>query len=195
LWLSPSRIQRNPQTCIDCGLCDKVCMARLPVSRKVNVLSPECTGCLDCVAVCPIKDALALRVVRRRLSPQAYGAAVLLLFLAGYCGARAFGLWENRISDAEYVQRIQTGRVDPYGHPGCDWLRNGCASGSTAVQATASVAQSAQPLRSPGGRLRSVRNRCAGQKSVAQACATVAQPCKSIALNCTGAKCSAHPLR
>ena len=117
-WLSPTRIQRNPQTCIDCGLCDKVCMARLPVSKKINVLSPECTGCLDCVAVCPIKDALALRTVRRSLSPQAYAATVLLLFLAGYCGARAFGLWENHISDTEYVQRIQTDRVDPYGHPG-----------------------------------------------------------------------------
>ena len=33
-------------------------MARLPVSKKLDVLSPECVGCLDCVAVCPIKDCL-----------------------------------------------------------------------------------------------------------------------------------------
>ncbi|MFY9826333.1 MAG: 4Fe-4S binding protein [Thermoanaerobaculia bacterium] len=117
-WLSPTRIERNPQTCIDCGLCDRVCMARLPVSKKINVLSPECIGCMDCVAVCPIKDALGLRAAKRRLSLQAYAAAVLILFFAGYFGARAFGHWENRISDAEYVLRIQENRIEPFGHPG-----------------------------------------------------------------------------
>ena len=117
-WLSPARIQRNPRTCIDCGLCDKVCMARLPVSTKLDVLSPECIGCLDCVAVCPIKDALGLRVARRDLSLRAYAAAVLVLFLAGYFGARACGVWDNHISDAEYVLRIQENRIEPYGHPG-----------------------------------------------------------------------------
>ena len=117
-WFSPARIQRNAQTCIDCGLCDKVCMARLPVSRKVNVLSPECVGCLDCVAVCPIKDCLGIQTVRTRLSLKAYTAAVLLLFFAGYFGARAFGVWNNRIGDGEYVQRIQEDRHFPYTHPG-----------------------------------------------------------------------------
>jgi ferredoxin len=117
-WLSPARIRRNPQTCIDCGLCDKVCMARLPVSKKIDMLSPECVGCLDCVAVCPVKDALALQVGRRKLSAPAYAAAVLVLFFAGYFGARACGLWNNQISDAEYVQRIQEDRAAPYGHPG-----------------------------------------------------------------------------
>jgi polyferredoxin len=116
-WLSPTRIERNPVSCIDCGLCDKVCMARLPVSQKISVLSPECTGCLDCVAACPIQDALGLKTVRRPLSLRAYAAAVLLLFLGGYCGARAFGLWENGISDREYVQRIQEDARMGYVHP------------------------------------------------------------------------------
>jgi len=117
-WLSPARIERNPQTCIDCGLCDQACPARLPVSRQINVLSPECIGCLDCVAVCPVKDALGLQVARRRLSIRAYAAAVLLLFFAGYFGARGLGLWENQIPDAEYVHRVQEDRAAPYVHPG-----------------------------------------------------------------------------
>ena len=94
-------------------------MARLPVSKKVNVLSPECVGCLDCVAVCPIKDCLGIQTAaKRRLSPRAYAAAVLLLFFTGYFGARTFGLWENAMSDAEYVERIREDRMAPYGHPG-----------------------------------------------------------------------------
>lgn len=117
-WLSPARIRRDPVSCIDCGLCDRVCMARLPVSRKIDVLSPECTGCLDCVAVCPIKDALGVHVGRRRWEARHYAAAVLLLFLSGYAGARVFGLWENRISDAEYIHHIHQDAVTGYGHPG-----------------------------------------------------------------------------
>jgi polyferredoxin len=116
-WFSPTRIERNPVSCIDCGLCDKVCMSRLPVSRKISVLSPECTGCLDCIAVCPIKDALGVKTARRRLSVPAYAAAVLLLFLTGYFGARAFGLWNNGISDREYVERIQEDARAGYVHP------------------------------------------------------------------------------
>lgn len=40
------------------------------------------------------------------------------LFFAGYFGARAFGVWDNKISDGEYVRRIQKNQIDPYGHPG-----------------------------------------------------------------------------
>ena len=43
---------------------------------------------------------------------------VLLLFFAGYFGARAFGVWNNQIGDGEYVQRIQEYRHFPYTHPG-----------------------------------------------------------------------------
>jgi polyferredoxin len=117
-WMSPARVKRDPVSCIDCGLCDRVCMARLPVSKSIDVLSPECTGCLDCVAVCPIKDALGIHVARRRWEVRHYAAAVLLLFLTGYFGARAFGLWENRIGDAEYIHHIHQDAVVGYGHPG-----------------------------------------------------------------------------
>ena len=119
-WASPTRIRRNPEACISCGLCDKVCMARLPVASKDTILSAECTSCMDCVAVCPKSDALGLHIGRRRIAPLAYGAAVVGLFLAGYVGARASGLWENTISDAEYVERIQNIRSNEYGHPGME---------------------------------------------------------------------------
>ena len=59
-WLSPMKIRRDPVSCIDCKLCDKACGARLPVSRKTAITSPECTGCLDCVAACPVQDALGI---------------------------------------------------------------------------------------------------------------------------------------
>lgn len=117
-WASPVRVRRDADACVSCGLCDKACMARLPVSEKSVILSVECTGCLDCVAVCPKKDALTVGVGRRRLAPLAYAAAVVALVLVGYVGARAAGAWENGMSDAEYVQRIRDVRSPAYGHPG-----------------------------------------------------------------------------
>ena len=103
---------------MDCGLCDKACMSRLPVSQLTTVNKIECTGCMDCVAACPVPEALEMRVGGRRASPLAYGASVLALFLAGYAGARATGLWENAITDQEYVERIQDIHSPAYGHPG-----------------------------------------------------------------------------
>lgn len=138
-WLSPLKVRRDPVSCIDCGLCDKACASRLPVSRKTAITSVECTGCLDCVAACPVEDALGVGLpsatglaglVRRTgqeasrrprwLSVPTYAAAILALFFAGYLGARAAGTWDNGISDAEYRWRLGTHAVELYGHPGID---------------------------------------------------------------------------
>ncbi len=118
-WLSPTRIVRNADPCIDCGLCDKACMARLPVSTKGKIMSPECTGCLDCVAVCPVADALEVRTVgRHRVSTLAFAASLMAVFFSGYLGARTAGIWTSQISDQEYVERIQEIDSPAYGHPG-----------------------------------------------------------------------------
>ncbi len=118
-WISPNRIGRDNGRCVECGLCDKVCMARIPVSQKHNVLNPECTGCLDCVAVCPVPDTLQMNLLKHRpVRPMAFAGAVLGLFLAGYLGARVTGSWANQISDVEYVERLQNIDSPLYGHPG-----------------------------------------------------------------------------
>jgi polyferredoxin len=117
-WISPVRVERNEDKCIDCSLCDKVCMARLPISKSTVVRSVECTGCVDCIAVCPVEDALALKVAGRRMSIPAYAAAILMLFVIGYSAARLTGQWANDISDEEYIHRIQNMDDPSYGHPG-----------------------------------------------------------------------------
>ncbi len=116
---SPMRVERHADACVDCGLCDKVCMARLPVSRRSGISSVECTGCLDCVATCPVDGALQVKAVRRwRLSVPAYALAVLILFLGGYSAARLAGHWHSDLSDAEYAYRIRNLDRPEYGHPG-----------------------------------------------------------------------------
>ncbi|HSG49696.1 MAG TPA: 4Fe-4S binding protein [Longimicrobiales bacterium] len=114
-WLSPARITRT-DACVDCKLCDRACASRLPVSTSEAVLSVECTGCMDCVAACPVPGALEMRVGRRAVSPTAYAVAVAGLFLAGYVGARATGSWDNDIPDAEYVERMREIDSPLYSH-------------------------------------------------------------------------------
>jgi NAD-dependent dihydropyrimidine dehydrogenase PreA subunit len=116
---SPIKVHRNADLCVDCGLCDKVCMARLPVASRARISSAECTGCFDCVATCPVESALEIKATRRwRLSVTSYALVVVLLFLGGYSGARLAGLWNSGISDVEYSQRIQNLDRPEYGHPG-----------------------------------------------------------------------------
>ncbi len=115
-WLSPVRVRRNTASCTDCGACDRACGARLPVSKSLAVASVECTACLDCVASCPVRDTLTVGTPKRRLSPVAFAAALLLFFLAGYGAARVTGHWQNDMGAAQY--RKSMSELDRYGHPG-----------------------------------------------------------------------------
>jgi polyferredoxin len=106
-WLSPLKIRRDGDSCTDCGSCDTVCMARLPVSKKATITSVECTGCLDCVASCPVQSTLYVGTPRSKWTVGRYAAAVVLLFVAGYGLARGAGAWENAVTDEEYIHLIE----------------------------------------------------------------------------------------
>lgn len=122
-WLSPSRIRRNTETCIDCAKCAKACPASLPVDKLVQIRSVECTGCLECVAVCPAEDALALSLPKiiaekpqRAAIPawaMAAGIAVLFLGVAGF--AKATGHWESAIPASVYERLVPN--ADHAAHP------------------------------------------------------------------------------
>jgi polyferredoxin len=116
--VSPLRIRRNPERCIDCAKCAKACPAGLPVDRLVQIRSAECLGCLECVAVCPADDALGMSPAlrkRRYLRPQALAASIALLFLGVVGLAKLTGHWDSPIPDVMYERLIP--RVQEFGHP------------------------------------------------------------------------------
>jgi polyferredoxin len=114
---SPTRIRRDPDACIDCAKCTKVCPARLPVDRLLSVASAECTGCLECVAVCPARGALDLSVSRKRRIPLvATAAGIAVIFLALVVLARLTGHWETTLPDQIYFALVP--KADTLGHPG-----------------------------------------------------------------------------
>lgn len=115
--LSPVRIRRDPDACIDCAKCAKACPSALPVDRLLSVTSPECTGCLECVAVCPARGALDLAVTRRRRIPAGVMAAgIALIFLALVALAHLTGHWDTSLPDQVY--RTLVPKTDSLTHPG-----------------------------------------------------------------------------
>jgi polyferredoxin len=122
-WLSPARIRRNVETCIDCAKCAKACPAALPVDKLVQIRSVECTGCLECVAVCPAQDTLMMSLPKLVApKPQrthipawamAAGIAVLFLGVAGF--AKATKHWDSRVPDAVYERLVPN--ADQAAHP------------------------------------------------------------------------------
>ncbi|HEU5402353.1 MAG TPA: 4Fe-4S binding protein [Terriglobales bacterium] len=97
--LSPAKIRRNEQACIDCAKCAKACPSRLPVDKLVQIRSAECTSCLECVAVCPAKDALNFELPRRRrLSPAVVAATIAIIFLGVVSYAKLTGHWETHLA-------------------------------------------------------------------------------------------------
>jgi polyferredoxin len=114
--LSPARIRREADRCIDCAKCAKACPALLPVDRAATVRSAECTGCLECLAACPAEGALRLSVGRSRAIPTWAFAATIAVIFAGIVGyARLSGHWHSNIPDAVYRELVPA--ANSFAHP------------------------------------------------------------------------------
>jgi polyferredoxin len=122
-WLSPTRIRRNQETCIDCAKCAKACSAALPVDKLMQIRSVECTSCLECVTVCPSEGALDMSLPKIQAGrPRwtaipawtlAAGIAVLFLGVAGI--AKATGHWNSAIPPSVYQRLVPN--ADQAAHP------------------------------------------------------------------------------
>jgi polyferredoxin len=132
--VSPVKIRRDAQACIDCGKCNKACPSHLPVDRLVQIRSVECTGCMECIAVCPAENALQLSLApcrsgipdglvaeavaarwrHRALKPTVVAALLALVFFGLIGAARATGHWQTNIPREIYMQLVPD--ADNYDH-------------------------------------------------------------------------------
>jgi polyferredoxin len=113
---SPAKICRNEKQCIDCTGCTKACPALLKVHELGFIRSAECTGCMECIAVCPVEGALQMYFPqKRRLSPWliAAGLSMILIVTVGF--AKWKGSWNSSIPDSTYEKLIP--QLDQLTHP------------------------------------------------------------------------------
>lgn len=97
-WFSPSRIQRDTNSCINCRACDQACPSRLKISSVKTVNSPECFSCQSCLNSCPVSGALEYNFLGK-LGRNKYflPAAVLLTFILGVAAAKLTGHWQSAL--------------------------------------------------------------------------------------------------
>jgi ferredoxin len=115
--ISPSKIERNEETCIECGECAKACPSRIKVNEKKRVYSDECIGCLHCADACPVADTLSLnwRLPGRKIPKKWVAIIAVGIFVAVTLFGRLIGQWESAITVDEYLHHQP--RLEAYGHP------------------------------------------------------------------------------
>lgn len=127
-FLSPVKIRRDAEACIDCGNCARACPSNLPVDRLEQIRSVECTACMACVAICPAQDALQFSLVpkkaatpaerwgRRALSPIAVAAVLACIFVGLVVVAKTTGHWQTNLPREIYMDLVS--HANDAAHPG-----------------------------------------------------------------------------
>jgi polyferredoxin len=126
--LSPVKIRRDADACIDCAKCASVCPASLPVDQLVQIRSAECSACMVCVAACPAENALQFalpsrrsaalsqRWYRRAIGPLALTGVLAYLFLGVVLWARTTNHWQTNVPRDVYMRLVP--RASEVSHPG-----------------------------------------------------------------------------
>ena len=117
--LSPIKIKRNVESCIDCDKCSKACPNFIDVAKKKYVISDECTSCMSCIDACPVKNTLYLEVftARKKFSKRFVAIAIVSVFMIITGLGMITGNWKNKIKLDDYFYHIQRIESSEYSHP------------------------------------------------------------------------------
>jgi ferredoxin len=95
----------------------------LPVDKLLTIKSAECTGCLECVAVCPAEGALQMALPRlipapRKMPTWAFAAGVAVMFFGIVGFATTAGYWKSNVPQAVYKQLVPHANEASHPMPG-----------------------------------------------------------------------------
>jgi polyferredoxin len=125
--LSPVKIRRDAEACIDCGKCSRACPSNLKIDKLVQIRSAECTACMACVAACPVENALQLALPPRKAEtaadrwrglaarPRVVAAVLAVIFFGVVLFARMTGHWQTDVPRDVYMQLVP--HADEVSHP------------------------------------------------------------------------------
>jgi len=112
--ISPTKIERDNNLCVHCKACDEVCPVNIKVEKEEKITSMECINCNLCVAACPKKGALEVKMGKKAMSPMLVLIIVLGLFFGTIFVAQATGNFQILNSSAKAGQKIQVQEIKGY---------------------------------------------------------------------------------
>lgn len=98
----------NPDLCVNCGECERVCKAECVDYKAHTVDNSRCVTCFDCMAVCP-NNAITYRIGRHRLTMP-------MLQVAG--GKRQVADTASDPSRRSFIKKMGTSGVALFALPG-----------------------------------------------------------------------------
>ncbi|MGL1892262.1 MAG: 4Fe-4S binding protein [Spirochaetaceae bacterium] len=84
--ISPFKIKREKDICIDCDLCSKACFMNIEVAKLDEVTSMECINCQECTIACPKEGALNNKMGSKgklNINPLTIGVVTLIIYFGG----------------------------------------------------------------------------------------------------------------
>jgi polyferredoxin len=116
-FLSPTKIKREKEKCIDCSLCTKACPSMINVEKASVILSDECTSCLNCVDACPVEDTLYIKsyITKKKINKKlvTFGVAAVYVFTISI--GILTGNWNSPTTKEEYIKHFES--IESIGHP------------------------------------------------------------------------------
>lgn len=112
--LSPTKIERNADLCVNCKKCNKACPVNIDVAKSEKITSTECINCNECVLVCPKKGALDIKTAGKKIHPFAFLLIVVGLFFGTILVAQATGNYQIMPSELKEGQVITISEIKGY---------------------------------------------------------------------------------
>lgn len=92
--ISPFKLVRNENICINCGKCNKVCPMNIDVQNSKEVKSAECINCQTCVLNCPKSGTLYSKVQKKSVKPLVAIALVMVVFWGSIFAFQKMGVYQ-----------------------------------------------------------------------------------------------------
>jgi polyferredoxin len=112
--ISPFKVVRNENECIDCGKCSKSCPVNIDVQHAKKVTSAECINCQTCVLSCPKAGALESRAGKKAVRPVVVLAMVMAIFFGSIFVFQSAGVYNLLPRQIEAGESISYSEVKGY---------------------------------------------------------------------------------
>jgi len=89
------KINRDKNSCVSCGLCNKNCPANLDIKTPEVINDPDCISCGKCIGNCP-KTSLSYSIFNRQISKKTFSILIILVVLIPLIVAPFTPFWKTK---------------------------------------------------------------------------------------------------